>query len=93
MRIAKNLFIKRPMKWQYILSIVMEIPVFIWFIRNIPQVLWQWGVMIGYIIISFIYYIINSGDMIYYSLVATVLTGAFFLNGYILVLNGNVFPV
>ena len=43
MRIAKNLFIKRPKKWQYILSIVMEIPVFIWFIRNIPQVLWQWG--------------------------------------------------
>ncbi|HFI0405973.1 TPA: hypothetical protein ACGOYB_002096 [Streptococcus suis] len=45
--------------------------------------------------------------MIYYSLVAPVLTGAFFLNGYILVLNGyilvlngyilvlngNVFPV
>ena len=66
MRIAKNLFIKRPMKWQYILSLVLEIPIFIWFIRNIPQVLWQWGVMIGYIIISFIYYIINRGDMKYY---------------------------
>lgn len=52
MRVAKNLFIKRPMKWPYILSIVLEIPIFIWFIRNIPQVLWQWGGMIGYIIIS-----------------------------------------
>lgn len=66
MRIAKNLFIKRPMKWQYILSLVLEIPIFIWFIRNIPQVLWQWGVMMVYIIISFIYYIINRGDMKYY---------------------------
>lgn len=93
MRIAKNLFKKRPMKWQYILSIVMEISVFIWFIRNIPQVLWQWGVMIGYIIISFIYYIINRGDMKYYSLAASALAGAFLLNGYILVLNGNGFPV
>ncbi|CZA99240.1 hypothetical protein [Streptococcus suis] len=65
MRIAKNLFIKRPMKWPYILSIVLEIPIFTWFIRNIPQVLWQWGVMIGYIIISFIYYIINRCDMKY----------------------------
>ncbi|MCQ8267678.1 hypothetical protein NF408_06885 [Streptococcus suis] len=81
MRIAKNLFIKRPMKWQYILSIVMEIPVFICFIRNIPQVLWQWGVMIGDRIISFIYYIINCGDMKYYSLAASALAGAFFLNG------------
>ena len=66
MRIAKNLFIKRPMMCQYVLSLVLEIPIFIWFIRNIPQVLWQWLVMVGYIIISFIYYIINRGDMKYY---------------------------
>lgn len=66
MRIAKNLFIKRPMMWQYVLSLVLEIPIFIWFIRNIPQVLWEWLVMVGYIIISFIYYIINRGDMKYY---------------------------
>lgn len=66
MRIAKNLFIKRPMMSQYVLSLVLEIPIFIWFIRNIPQVLWQWLVMLGYIIISFIYYVINRGDMKYY---------------------------
>lgn len=66
MRIAKNLFIKRPMMCQYVLSLVLEIPIFIWFIRNIPQVLWQWLVMVGYIIISFIYYVINRGDMKYY---------------------------
>lgn len=51
---------------QYVLSLVLEIPIFIWFIRNIPQVLWQWLVMLGYIIISFIYYVINRGDMKYY---------------------------
>ena len=66
MRIVKNLFIKRPMKWQYIISLVLEIPILICFISNIPQVLWQWLVMVGYIIISFIYYIINRGDMKYY---------------------------
>lgn len=55
MRIAKNLFIKRPMMCQHVLSLVLEIPIFIWFIRNITQVLWQWLVMVGYIIISFIY--------------------------------------
>jgi len=66
MRIAKNLFIKRPMMCQYVLSLVLEIPIFIWFIRNIPQVLWQWLVMICYIIISLIYYITNRGDMKYY---------------------------
>lgn len=51
---------------QYVLSLVLEIPIFIWFIRNIPQVLWQWLVMICYIIISLIYYITNRGDMKYY---------------------------
>lgn len=66
MRIVKNLFIKRPMKWQYIISLVLEIPILICFITNIPQVLLHWGVKISYIIISFIYYIINRGDMKYY---------------------------
>ena len=66
MRIVKNLFIKRPMKWQYIISLVLEIPILICFISNIPQVLLHWGVKISYIIISFIYYIINRGDMKYY---------------------------
>lgn len=66
MRIVKNLFIKRPMKWQYIISLVLEIPILICFISNIPQVLLHWGVKIIYIIISFIYYIINRGDMKYY---------------------------
>lgn len=66
MRIVKNLFIKRPMKWQYIISLVLEIPILICFVSNIPQVLLYWGVKISYIIISFIYYIINRGDMKYY---------------------------
>ncbi|MFU0723284.1 hypothetical protein [Streptococcus sp. IMAU11622] len=66
MRIVKNLFIKRPMKWQYIISLVLEIPILICFVSNIPQVLLHWGVKISYIIISFIYYIINRGDMKYY---------------------------
>lgn len=66
MRIVKILFIKRPMKWQYIISIFLEIPILICFISNIPQVLLHWGVKISYIIISFIYYIINRGDMKYY---------------------------
>ena len=65
MRIAKNLFIKRPMMYQYVLSLILEIPISIWFIINIPQVLWQWLVMVGYIIISFIYYKRNRGDMKY----------------------------
>ena len=65
MRIVKILFIKRPMKWQYIISIFLEIPILICFISNIPQVLLHWGVKISYIIISFIYYIINRGDMKY----------------------------
>ncbi|CAG5566061.1 Uncharacterised protein [Streptococcus pneumoniae] len=38
MRIVKILFIKRPMKWQYIISIFLEIPILICFISNIPQV-------------------------------------------------------
>lgn len=54
------------MKWQYIISLVLEIPILICFISNIPQVLLHWGVKISYIIISFIYYIINRGDMKYY---------------------------
>ena len=66
MRIVKILFIKRPMKWQYIISIFLEIPILICFISNIPQVLLHWGVKISYIIISFIYYIINRGDMKYH---------------------------
>ncbi|HGK9883346.1 TPA: hypothetical protein ACLZIO_001165 [Streptococcus pneumoniae] len=66
MRIVKILFIKRPMKWQYIISIFLEIPILICFISNIPQVLLHWGVKISYIIISFIYYIINRGDMKYF---------------------------
>ncbi|VJX71136.1 Uncharacterised protein [Streptococcus pneumoniae] len=66
MRIVKILFIKRPMKWQYIISIFLEIPILICFISNIPQVLLHWGVKISYIIIFFIYYIINRGDMKYY---------------------------
>ncbi|CAG5611223.1 Uncharacterised protein [Streptococcus pneumoniae] len=54
MRIVKILFIKRPMKWQYIISIFLEIPILICFISNIPQVLLHWGVRISYIIISII---------------------------------------
>lgn len=62
--IVKDLFIQRPMMWQYVLSFNLDILIFIWFIINIPQVWWQWGIVIGYTIISLIYYKINQEDMI-----------------------------
>lgn len=66
MKIVKDIFIKRPMMWQYYLSLFLEIPIVFWFIRNIPQNLFEWVTMVGYIIISVRYYIINRGDMKYY---------------------------
>lgn len=64
MKLAKKLFINRPMRSQYVLSLFLEIPIIICFIINIPQVLWY--IKIGYTVISFIYYITNRGDWNYY---------------------------
>ena len=66
MKIAKKMFINRPMRLQYFLSLILEIPIIICFIINIPQVLWQWYITIGYTVISLTYYIINRGDWNYY---------------------------
>ena len=66
MKIAKKIFINRPMCLQYFLSIILEIPIIICFITNIPQVLWQWYITIGYTVISLTYYITNRGDWDYY---------------------------
>ena len=66
MKIAKKIFINRPMWLQYFLSLFLEIPIIIYFIRNIPQVLWQWYITIGYTVISLTYYITNRGDWNFY---------------------------
>ena len=66
MKLAKKLFINRPMRSQYFLSLILEIPIIICFITNIPQVLWQWYITIGYTVISLTYYITNRGDRNYY---------------------------
>lgn len=66
MKIAKKIFINRPMWLQYFLSLFLEIPIIIYFIRNIPQVLWQWYITIGYTVISLTYYITNHGDWNFY---------------------------
>ncbi|MFH0373637.1 hypothetical protein [Streptococcus sp. A22] len=66
MKIVKDIFIKRPMMWQYYLSLFLEIPIVFWFIRNIPQNLFEWVTMVGYIIISLIYYRVNRDDLKYY---------------------------
>lgn len=66
MKIVKKIFINRPMCLQYFLSLILEIPIIICFITNIPQVLWQWYITIGYTVISLTYYIINRSDWNYY---------------------------
>lgn len=66
MRIVKDIFIKRPMMWHYYLSLSLEIPIVFWFIRNIPQNILEWTIMVGYIIISVIYYRVNRDDLKYY---------------------------
>lgn len=66
MKIAKKIFINRPMCLQYFLSLILEIPIIICFITNIPQVLWQWYITIGYTVISLTYYITNRGDWNYF---------------------------
>ena len=66
MKKVKEIFINRPMRLQYFLSLILEIPIIICFIINIPQVLWQWYITIGYTVISLTYYITNRGDWNYY---------------------------
>ena len=66
MKKVKKIFINRPMMLHYSLSLILEIPIIICFFINIPQVLWQWYITIGYTVISLTYYITNRGDWNYY---------------------------
>ena len=62
MKKVKEIFINRPMRLQYSLSLILEILIIICFIINIPQVSLPWYIKIGYTVISFTYYITNRGD-------------------------------
>lgn len=66
MKKVKEIFINRPMRLQYSLSLILEILIIICFIITIPQVLLPWYITISYTVISFTYYITNRGDWNYY---------------------------
>lgn len=50
------------MFWQYYFSMVLEIPVIIWFFNNYPQKTEDKFIMIFYVIVSLLYYIANYKD-------------------------------
>lgn len=62
MKIVKNIFIKRPMFWQYYFSIVLEFPVIFWGLKNFPETKKEWTLATTYLILSLIFYILSYKD-------------------------------
>ncbi|HGF1450057.1 TPA: hypothetical protein ACF9FI_001770 [Streptococcus suis] len=61
MRTIKDIFIRRPMWWQYRFSILLEIPIIFLFINNILKKSVEWEI-IFYFILSLLYYKMSYRD-------------------------------